>query len=197
MTILASAGAASAQTSPQDVLSSQDKRYSIEILHSALPGSDPNGAFFTITVRDGGRNMSQYSTEGYLLDAFWSPDGKYVAVNNRRANSGDYVWVFRLSDGRAIKRPVDAVQEQRPWEYFEDYIRRVVKHITAVYPELTLQQFTQLFSLAHSWTKSGNLEIRTESGFRNLGEESVVLWGEYKFGRDKLLLVSQRVEKTK
>ena len=64
--------------------------------------------FFTIAVRNGKQYVAKYPTEGYLIDAFWSPDGRYVAVDNRRANSGDYLWVFRLRDGHAIKMPVDA-----------------------------------------------------------------------------------------
>jgi hypothetical protein len=73
-----------------------------------LPGSDPYDGFFTIAVRSGKQYVAKYRTEGYLIDAFWSPDGRYVAVDNRRANSGDYLWVFRLPDGRSIKMPVDA-----------------------------------------------------------------------------------------
>jgi hypothetical protein len=46
-------------------------------------------------VRSGKQNVAKYRTEGYLIDAFWSPDGRYVAVDNRRANSADYLWVFR------------------------------------------------------------------------------------------------------
>src|SRR5213592_2269154 len=91
---------------PPDELFSPDKRYSVKMLHTALPGSGPYG-FFTLTVRAGDRVLSEFPTIGYLIDAFWSPDGRYVAVDNRRGNSGDYLWVFSLTDGHAIKKPVD------------------------------------------------------------------------------------------
>jgi hypothetical protein len=36
-----------------------------------------------------GEIIAQLPTFGYLLNAFWSPDNQYVAVNNRQGNAGD------------------------------------------------------------------------------------------------------------
>ena len=130
LTILPLVRGIAAGEEPPEELYSPDHRYSISILHSTSPGSDPNDAFFTIAVRSGDRYISKYPTEGYLIDAFWSPDGKYVAVDNRRANSGDYLWVFRLKDGRAIKMPVDA-GTKHPAEHYEKYAEQAVKRVTA------------------------------------------------------------------
>src|ERR1700692_2206967 len=94
LAVLAPALSIIAQEKPLEELYSLDKRYSVTILHSALPGSDPYNGFFTIAMRRGKRELAKYPTQGYLIDAFWSPDGSYVAVDNRRGNSGDYLWVF-------------------------------------------------------------------------------------------------------
>jgi hypothetical protein len=184
-----------AQEKPPDELYSPDKRYSVTILHSALPGSDPYNGFFTIAVRSGKRDLAKYPTQGYLIDAFWSPDGSYVAVVNRRGNSGDYLWVFRLRDGSAIKMPIDAGPKQ-PAEYYEKDVRGTVARVTAVYPELTYDQFKKLFIFAHGWTKSGELQVKTNMGFRNLENEIVVVWETYKIENDKLVLVDRQIEKS-
>jgi len=118
-----------AQDELPNELYSSDHQYSVTILQSALADSDPYDGFFTIAVRHGKQNLSKFPTEGYLIDAFWSPDGKYVAVDNRRANSGDYLWVFRLRDGHAIKMPVDA-QPQHADDVYDKYAEEVVHPFT-------------------------------------------------------------------
>jgi hypothetical protein len=140
---------------PPEVLYSPDQRYSVRILDSALPGADPYDGFFTIAVRNGHEYIAKYPTIGYLIDAFWSPDRKYVAVDNRRANSGDYLWVFRLSDGRAIRMPVDAAPGHAD-DTYEKYAEDMVQRVTRKFPELTYHEFTKLFTFAHAWTKSAN-----------------------------------------
>ena len=184
-----------AQEKPPEELYSPDQRYSVRILHSALPGSDPYDGFLTIAVRSGKQYVAKYRTEGYLIDAFWSPDGRYVAVDNRRANSGDYLWVFRLPDGRSIKMPVDA-QPQHADDVYEKYAEEVVHRVTAVYPELTYDQFRKLFVFAHGWTKTGELQVKTNLAFRNLENAIAVVWETYKIENDKLVLVDRKIEKS-
>jgi hypothetical protein len=179
---------------PPHELYSPDHRYSIRILHSALPGSDPYNGFFTIAVLNGQQYVAKYPTEGYLIDAFWSPDGKYVAVDNRRANSGDYLWVFRLSDGHAIKMPVDATPGH-PEDVYEKYGQDMVQRVTLKFPELTYDEFNKLYSLAHAWTKSGALQVKTNLGFRSLPNEIAIVWDTYRITDAKLVLIKERVEK--
>jgi hypothetical protein len=54
-----------AQEKPPEELYSPDQRYSVRILHSALPGSDPYDGFFTIAVRSGKQDVAKYRTEGW------------------------------------------------------------------------------------------------------------------------------------
>ena len=126
LTAAVPSAAMAAQDEPPAELCSPDKRYCVAILHTALPGADPYDGFFTIAVRSGQRYIAKYPTMGFLLDAFWSPDGTYVAVDNRRANSGDYLCVFRLSDGHAIWMPVDAVPGH-PGDAYEKYAEDLVQ----------------------------------------------------------------------
>jgi hypothetical protein len=192
--ILALVTSSPGQWNPPNELLSPDHQYSVTILHTALPGSDPNNGIFTIAVRRGKQDLSKYPTEGYLLDAFWSPSGKYVAVNNRRASAGDYLWVFRLSDGRAIKMPVDAQPGHANDVHVHD---KVIQGVTAVYADLTIDLFRKLYVLAHRWTASGQLEVKTDLEFQNLDLENEigVVRETYKIENEKLVLLARKIEK--
>jgi hypothetical protein len=191
--LLSSAAIAAEDKLPEELYSS-DQRFSVSILHNALPGADPYDGFFTIAVRSGQQYIAKYPTMGYLIDAFWSPDGKYVAVDNRRANSGDYLWVFCLSDGHAIRMPVDAAPGHSD-DVYEKYAEDMVQRVTRKFPELTYHEFTKLFTFAHAWTKSGELEVKTNLGFRNLPDHIAFLLETYKIADDKLILINERTEK--
>jgi hypothetical protein len=71
-----------------------------------MPGADSLNEF-TLIVSSKGRTLIKVPTFGYLISAHWSPDEKYVAVNNRRGNAGDYLWLFDLRSGKAVKQPDD------------------------------------------------------------------------------------------
>jgi hypothetical protein len=189
-----SSSAIPAEDEPPAELSSPNQRYSVRILDSALPAADSYNGFYTIAVRSGQQYIAKYPTIGFLLDAFWSPDGKYVAVDNRRANSGDYLWVFRLSDGYAIRMPVDAVPG-RPEDAYEKYVDDLVYKVSRKFPELTSREFRKLFTFAKGWTDSGDLLVKTNFGFRNLRDQIAVLLQTYKVADDKLVLIDERVEK--
>jgi hypothetical protein len=192
--ILALAAFSRAREEPPDELYSPDHQYSVTILQTALPGSDTYEGFFTIAVRHGKQDLSKFPTEGYLIDALWSPDARYVAVDNRRANSGDYLWVFRLSDGRAIKKPVDAKPGHSD-DVYDKYAKEVVNRVTAVYPELTYGQFRKLFVFAKGWTNSRELQVKTNLAFRNLENAIGVVWETYKIQDDQLVLIQRKIGK--
>jgi hypothetical protein len=99
-----------AQGDPPKKLESPDGKFTVEIADKALPGSD-SLEDFTLILSSGGKPVAQVPTFGFLIAAHWSDDGKYVAVNNRRGNSGDYVWVFDLHSGKALKKPDDTFGE--------------------------------------------------------------------------------------
>lgn len=194
LTGMLSSAAIATEDKPPEELYSPDQRYSVRILHSALPDADPNDGFFTISVRSGQQYIAKYPTIGYLLEAFWSSNGKYVAVNNRRANSGDYLWVFRLSDGHAIRMPADAASGHVD-DTYERYAEDMVQRVTREFPELTYDEFTKLFTFAHAWTNTGELQVKTNFGFRNLPDQIAFLLQTYKIAGDKLVLIDEKVEK--
>ena len=190
-----SSAAIAAQDQPPQELYSPNHGYSVRILSSALPGADPYDGFFTIAVCRDEQYMAKYPTVGFLLDAFWSPDEKYVAVDNRRSNSGDYLWVFRLGDGRAIRMPVDAVPGH-PEDAYEKYVENLTRRIGRKFPELTSGEFRKLFTFAKGWTNSGDLVVKTNFAFRNLPDDQIaILLETFRVADDKLVLIDEKADK--
>jgi len=102
-----------AQSDIPEKFASPDGKYFVQMVQKAMPGADSLDDF-TLVLMANRRTLVKAPTFGYLIGADWSPDGKYVTINNRRGNAGDYVWVFDLRSGKAVKRPDD--KNGRAWE---------------------------------------------------------------------------------
>jgi hypothetical protein len=98
------------QSEPPKKIASPDGKYTVEMVEEAMPGAD-DLEDFTLILSSNGKALAKMPTYGYLMAAHWSSDGKFVAVNNRRGNSGDYLWVFDLQTGKALKKPDDKLGE--------------------------------------------------------------------------------------
>ena len=101
--------AASGKTQPADDepparINSPDGNTAVRIQQKAMPGTDGVTDFFTLEILQKDKVVARVPTEGYLISAYWSTDGRLLAVNNRRGNSGDYLWVFSLPDGTCLKK---------------------------------------------------------------------------------------------
>jgi len=108
MLLATSIAVSAAAWAPPSVITSPDGQYSIRMLdEKPLTSGHPYDYDRTIALFHLDQPISRFPTLGFLLDAHWSPDAKFVAVNNRRANSGDYLWVFSLADGKPVKVPED------------------------------------------------------------------------------------------
>ena len=191
LVLLSVCGVLHAQDGPLDGLKSPDQQYSLKVLrrpHSTSILLDD----CSIAVYRGLQEVSEFGTFGYLEDAFWSPDGKYVAVNNRRANSGDYLWVFRLSDGHTIKKPVDA-NAKASGEPYEAYTRKLVKLVTPKYPKQTDDTFRKEFTFATGWTADGKLSVESDLQF-NHSDRVVQILQTFTVKADKLALVNRKIE---
>ncbi|MDQ6911681.1 MAG: hypothetical protein M3128_02270 [Verrucomicrobiota bacterium] len=108
--ILVGSEFANAQLETQDTpapppakLESPNRDYVIEMRNNEdASASDDNNRQLVITRN--GKQIASQKTFGYLSgDAFWNDSGTLVAINNRRGNSGDYVWIFSLPDGKCLK----------------------------------------------------------------------------------------------
>lgn len=180
---LANACLAVAEPNPQITpirreITSPDQQSAVKIEHRALPRSDSVDGFFTLVLRVHGIAVLECPTMGYLLDAFWSPDNRYVAVNNRRSNSGDYVWVFSVPDRRVLEVPNDKVGEM------------FAHRAAARFSELTNASFEKFTNLAKKWINSRELEVESRIVFRH--PSSVVMRrAVYEIDRGKLNLKTE------
>ena len=82
-----------------------DGRYSVEII-----GHPEEGPM--LLVKKDGKPVFQELAIGYILNVKWSPDGRYVAINERRGNCGDYLWILDLKNTKVVKTPNDALWKQ-------------------------------------------------------------------------------------
>ena len=91
---------------------SPDGTYEVSMVNRSWLAPDQRPGFnnyHIIVLSKGGAEINEYPTWRELTAAYWSPDGKYVAVNNLRSDmGGDQLWVFELPSGKVIKAADDA-----------------------------------------------------------------------------------------
>ena len=145
-----------AQSEPRKKISSPNGKYSVQIVDEAQPGADSLDEF-TLILSANGKDVAKVPTFGYLRAAHWSDDGKYVAVNNRRGNSGDYVWVFDLQSGNALKKPDDKLGET--WE------AAAAKAVGKELPSANEDTLIRGWVTAQGW-KAGHLQVVVRSVYR-------------------------------
>jgi hypothetical protein len=126
----------------------------------------PGEASLRLSLKN--RAFAYFDTFGYLLDVIFSPNGRYVAVNNRRANSGDYLWVISLKDGNTIKIPDDIewAQKGKLGEIVGDHSpNEVMPDVNRVCPDCTADSVRHGFLFAQGWNSSDELTVIEELEF--------------------------------
>jgi hypothetical protein len=163
----------SADWEPPEELCSEDNNYCIKIIDAELPDKSAKGRIAsdypetetgTLVVSAKGQILAKYPTFGYLLSAFWSPDDGYVAVNNRRANGGDYIWILSLRDGAAIKVPEDLAPKSERRRLVTNYLE-AVKKIRRTCPKCTEDNVTKSWLEARGWKGTNELTVRQDFRF--------------------------------
>ena len=145
--------------SGDQTLTSPDGVYSIRIIEERTPGGSVIENF-TITLFKQGNAISKQPTTGYLMTAYWSTDGKYLAVNNRRGNAGDYVWIFALPSGEVLKRPDDKIGEQ--WS------KEAYRAMEEKNPSLKGAEVHHDWLTVTGW-QNGGLQLQLNTNFIRLG----------------------------
>ena len=124
-----------------------------------------------LRVSAGGKKLAEFPTMGYLLNVFFSPDNAYVAINNRRANSGDYLWVISLRDGKAIKMPDDVAEDTGKKDLGkiagDHWLDQSMPEVIAECPICTGEDLRHSFLFSTGWTDSGELKVVEKLEFSN------------------------------
>ncbi|SRR6266436_3422163 len=157
---------------------SPDKNFSVKIIDSALPAADPYTGFCTLVLEHHGKVVSEYPTIGYLLNAFWDPNGALVAINNRRGISGDYLWIVSLKDGKAVKTPDDAGEQA------------IAGRAAKQYPECDPRALDTSLTEALGWKSPSDLIVRTRLLF-NKKTIAIDRTAVYRIDDEKIVLVRE------
>lgn len=147
---------------PPARIASPDGAAAVRILEQAMPGADdPLLDFFTLEVLQGDKVVARAPTMGYLMSAHWSPDGRLVAINNRRGNQGDYLWVFSLPDGACLKRPDDALGAR--------WAGAAMAEIEDQVKEASATTLNRNWITSDGWSPAGELNITVRARYRGPG----------------------------
>lgn len=152
------------ESGPPSKVCSSDSKYCVQMVPTA---GHPDES--TLRLSAAGKTLAEFPTMGYLLDVFFSPDNAHVAINNRRANAGDYLWVISLHDGRAIKMPDDVAEEagkkdagKIAGDHWSD---QSMPEIATLCPTCTSDDLRHSFLFSSGWTSSGELKVVEEFEF--------------------------------
>lgn len=92
-----------------------------------------------------------------------------MAINNRRANAGDYLWVISLANGQAIKMPDDVAEDlgkkQAGLIAGDHWSDQSNPEIIALCPTCTTDDLRHSFVASNGWTNSGELKVAEEFEF--------------------------------
>ena len=151
-------GTSFAQTNQRE-FTAPDSKSTVRMLEKPMAGADVLLDFFTLEVRANGKVVAQVPTCGFLMNAYWSPDGSLLAVNNRRGNSGDYLWIFTIPGGKCIKRADDKIGES--W---------VASALSAIKKKASgAKELNKSWLCADGWTPDGKLKISIRDKFNGGG----------------------------
>jgi hypothetical protein len=123
-----------------------------------------------IMLRD--REVFRYIFKGELVTAYWSPLGKYVAINNHYGR-GWYPWIIRLEDG-AVLRSAGPMRTSTYDRYTDaqctpDIVRAAADEIRQVYPAYQSDQMRNGYStVAYEWRSEDRLLMFHELIFDGL-----------------------------
>ena len=154
------------ESGPPSRICSNDNKYCVSMIPTA---GHPDEC--TLRVSAGGKKLGEFPTMGYLLNVFFSPDNAYVVINNRRANSGDYLWVISLRDGKAIKMPDDVAEDTGKKELGkiagDHWSDQSPPGVITLCPTCTSDDLRHSFLFSTGWASSGELNVVEEFEFSN------------------------------
>ena len=170
-----------------------DKQYCVEITERKLPGS-PELEDATLILRHKGRVLARYPTFGYLLNIYWSPHLRYVALNNRRANSGDWLWVISLADGKVIKMPTDLAEElHKKMLGAPDADDAGLREITEKFSQCAGEGIHHEYLLAMSWQSDDELRVFCEVTCFHF-DDIIEAENVYRITGSRMILQSRKIE---
>jgi len=150
--------------------SSPDGQYALKLEQAQNP--EPGQYGITITHQKKTLSSFNYILEGNIVDVLWNPSGTYFSINNRHSAGGDYVWIFHLPSGVAVKRPDNANAQ-----------RTLIK-VHEKYPQYSAENIRSHFTFAYKWRSDTELLVCTILLFDKENEALVVVYDTHVMGID-------------
>lgn len=180
-----------------------DGRYCVQMVYQRLPDA-PNGEDSSLVVSSKDKVLSRFPTYGSFRGIYWSPNRKYVALNNRRANGGDYLWIISLTDGKALKIPDDlAIQlgKEELGHAKGDNWKQDMEEVYSRFPQCVFQsehpEFVGVkrdYLVAQRWKSSTELAVFHEVRCYRDAETIIEIKKVYRIDRGKAALIAQAIE---
>ena len=143
-------------------LNSPDGHYEAALLDTDHPYE------YWLTITKDGRLLARHHFEGELSSSFWSPDGRYLVINNHYGHRAWHVWVIKLHTG-AIIHAAGLVKARNYDAYLDNHDLPNI----ATSAENTLQRLAPgvddycqnscAVSIAYGWKNDGKLLVFTEA----------------------------------
>ena len=190
---LASSTHGFSQATAPDKHVAPDGRHSVEVVPHD-PSGNSSDFDATLIVRAGETVLARYLAQDLaIVNDLWSPDGKFVAVEQHTVGGVDRVWVLRLSDGKALKKPETLKPVTGQPLYSEDALAARVHH---QFPELDPAAVFKSGAYLKDWTTENKLIIRAVITFRTAAEgASVEIFDTYRLSAKGLHLVGSEMHK--
>jgi hypothetical protein len=155
--------------------SSPDKKYTLRLEAATQPQPGEYG----IVLYQGKKVISEfnYILEDHIVDILWNSSDSYFAINNRHAIGGDFIWIFSLPTGVAVKRPDDLT------------VGRTLIKVHNKYPQYSDGNLRGHYTFACEWRSDTELLVCTILIFDNDHEAIIVVYDTYTMGADGGYLV--------
>lgn len=155
---------------PPQQVNSPDEKFSV-VMEPAAPG-DEDSIQRMLVIREGKKEIAKKATIGFLVNAFWNETEKYVAITNRTATSGDYVWIFSLPSGECVKEPDIDLQPSDPFDFLNEAASKAIHKLANVKDD----DLAHYRIIARGWTKDGNLLLTVGLNYQYRGVSD---WYDY------------------
>lgn len=126
--------------------SSPDKKYTLELRKAAV---DPQSGEYGIVLSQGKKVISDfdYVLEDHIVDILWNSSSSYFAINNRHSIGGDFIWIFSLPSGVAVKKPDNRND------------LRTISIVHERYPQYSDETFNGGYTFAYKWRSDTELLV--------------------------------------
>lgn len=149
-------------------LASPNKEYTLKLVDTSTPYE------YRLKILHHGIELAHYPFSGELINAFWSPSLRFVAIDNHYGHGGFRVWIVSLTDdsvitSHGVMRGAD-YDRYVDYQYFFNLLEEAHGKLKKINPGIDDDQLRDGYSsVAYGWTPEGQLLMFHQFPFDNFG----------------------------